>query len=119
VTTINGVATTLAITSTSETLIPTTINLQTQTSSGGLTDNSKKIVIGVLVGVGGAAILALIAVMVWRHMRKEKERKEFETSPNLTYFGDEPEEPHSASPDSNKEGALHRSPTRVNAAANF
>jgi hypothetical protein len=72
----------------------------------------------VLVGVAGAAIVALIAVLVWRHRRHERERKEFETSPNLTYFGDEPEEGgHSASPDSQKE-SLHRSPTRVNAAAN-
>lgn len=51
-------------------------------------------------------------------MRREWERKEFETSPNLTYFGDDPEEGHSMTPDSSKEG-LHRSPTRLNAAANF
>jgi len=68
--------------------------------------------------------MALVAVLVWRYMRREERRKEFASSPNLTYFGDEPEEGgHSAeSPDSSKEsggGGLHRSPTRVNAAANF
>lgn len=85
-----------------------------------MTDNSKKIVIGVLVGVGGAAIVALIAVLVWRHMRKEKERKEYETSPNLTYFGDEPEDANRKhGSESSKESGLHRSPTRLNAAANF
>ena len=69
--------------------------------------------------------MALVAVLVWRYMRREERRKEFASSPNLTYFGDEPEEAGGIgkeSPDGSKEsggGGLHRSPTRVNAAANF
>jgi len=74
-----------------------------------------------VVGIGGAAILALIAVIVWRHMRKEGEEKR--NTANLTYFSDDPGEfgnpgtQAAGSPGSNKEGEF-RSPN-VNAASNF
>jgi hypothetical protein len=69
-------------------------------------------VIGVVVGIGGAAILALIAVIIWRHMKRENEVKA--NTSNLTYFSDEPEDRRATSP-GNKED--YRTP--VNAAANF
>ena len=121
VTTINGVPTTMAQTIASTTLIPTTIipGLQDNFGGTGLSDNSKKIVIGVVVGVGGAAVLALIAVIIWRHTKKENEEKR--NTANLTYFGDDPAQggygsPGAGSPGANKEEL--RSP-QFNAAANF
>jgi len=74
----------------------------------------------VVVGIGGAAVLALIAVIVWRHMRKESEAKA--QSSNLTYFSDDPAEGYGHEPTEgvvgNKEGGEFRSPV-VNSAANF
>lgn len=74
-------------------------------------------------GVVGAAVLAGIAVVVWRHMKKERDRKESSTA-NLTYFGDEdPAEGYGAAPSEGVVGSeKSRSPVRsppVNAAANF
>jgi Mid2 like cell wall stress sensor len=102
---------------TSSTLVPTTFvpGLQNDFSSSGLSDHSKNIVIGVVVGIGGAAILALIAVIIWRHMRKEDEEKR--NTANLSYFSDDPATQPAGSPGSNKEGDF-RSPN-VNAASNF
>lgn len=78
-----------------------------------------------VVGVGGAAILALIAVIIWRHMRKENEAKQ--NMSNLTYFSDEdPAQGSVGSPTGgfvrngggSPQGGELRSPA-VNAAANF
>jgi Mid2 like cell wall stress sensor len=105
----------------STTLVPTTFipGLQNEFTSTGLSNNSKKVVIGVVVGIGGAAVIALIAVIVWRHMKRENEAKQ--NAANLSYFSDDAHEGYAQSPaDSglaNKEGEF-RSPT-LNAASNF
>jgi len=106
----------------STTLIPTLVpGLQNNSGTTGLSDNSKKIVIGVVVGVGGAAVLALIAVIVWRHMRRENEAKKQSMS-NLTYFSDEdPSQGYGQAPTEGVVGTQHgeyRTPG-INAAANF
>ena len=108
----------------STTLIPTLVpGLQSGAGTSGLSDNSKKIVIGVVVGVGGAAVLALIAVIIWRHMRKENEEQK-QTMSNLTYFSDEdPAQGYGRAPLESVVGtsssqAEYR-PPGINAAANF
>lgn len=109
------------------TLIPTLVpSLQGTIGTSGLSNDSKKIVIGVVVGVGGAAVLALIAVIIWRHMKKESEAKK-QSMPNFTYFSDEdPAHGYGASPtegvfasnnNNNNQQMDFRPP--VNAAANF
>lgn len=122
VTTIDGVATTVPTVMASTTLIPTLVpSLQNTAGTTGLSDNSKKIVIGVVVGVGGAAVLALIAVIVWRHMKKESEAKQ--SMSNIPYFSDEdPAQGYGRAPTENVVGtsgqAEYRTPG-INAAANF
>jgi Mid2 like cell wall stress sensor len=58
-----------------------------QSSTSGLSDNSKNIVIGVITGGGGVALLALIGVIVWRRMRKNNEAKP--NMSNVPYFSDD------------------------------
>jgi Mid2 like cell wall stress sensor len=108
----------------STTYIPTTLipGLQENTG-GGLSNDSKKIVIGVIVGVGGAALLAGIAVVLWRHNKREKDNSPDNT--NLTYFGDDPAEGYGGAPTEGVVGEktaqgteFHRAPV-VNAASNF
>lgn len=103
----------------STTLVPTLVpSLQNNVGGGGLSNNSKKIVIGVIVGVGGTALLALIAVIMWRHMKRENERND--NAANLTYFSDDPAIGYGRAPTENvivKEGEFRQPP--VNAAANF
>ena len=106
----------------STTLIPTLVpSLQNNAGTSGLSDNSKKIVIGVVVGVGGAAVLALIAVIIWRHMRKESEAKP--SMSNLTYFSDDdPAHGYGRTPIENVVGTSSQGeyrPPGINAAANF
>lgn len=70
-------------------------------------------------GVGGAALIAGIAVVVWRHMKRQRDRKE--SNANLTYFSDDPVEGYGAAPTEGVVGSEkpeYRSPP-VNAAANF
>jgi hypothetical protein len=115
------VATTIPTTMAMTTLIPTVVpGLQNTAGTSGLSDDSKKVVIGVVVGVGGAVVLALIAVILWRHMRKENEVKKQSMS-NLTYFSDEdPALGYGRTPTENVIGnnqGDYRPP--VNAAANF
>jgi hypothetical protein len=121
VTTINGVATTIAGTFASTSLVPATNapDLQSSTTSG-LSDNSKKIVIGVVVGIGGAALLAGIAVVIWRHMKREKDEP---STANLTYYHDDPAVGYGTTPTENVVGAEkpatdYRAPA-VNHASNF
>jgi Mid2 like cell wall stress sensor len=101
----------------STTLIATTFTagLQNEFATTGLSNQSKNIVIGVVVGIGGAAILALVAVIIWRHMRKENEAKE--NAANLTYFSDEGPGEGLQHATANKETDF-RSPA-LNAASNF
>ena len=105
----------------STTLIPTLVPSLQNIGTGGLSDNSKKIVIGVVVGVGGAAVLALIAVIIWRHMRKEEAQKQ--NMSNLTYFSDDdPTQGYGQAPTENVVGASNQGeyrPPGINAAANF
>jgi Mid2 like cell wall stress sensor len=119
VTTIDGVQTTVPTTYMSTTLIPTLVpSLQNNVSGSGLSNNSKKIVIGVVVGVGGTAFLALIAVIIWRQTKRESEQKE--NTANLTYFSDDPAVGYGRAPTENvlvREGEFR--PPAVNAAANF
>lgn len=111
----------MATTALIATLVPV---LQNSAGTSGLSDDSKKIVIGVVVGVGGAAVLALIAVIIWRHMKKENEAKKQSMS-NLTYFSEEdPAHGYGRSPtegvfgsNNNNQQMDFRPP--VNAAANF
>jgi len=105
------------------TIVP---GLQSNVGTTGLSTTNKNIVIGVVVGIGGAAILALIAVIVWRHMRKESEAKAAGHTSNLTYYSDDPADGYGREPVEgvvgNKEGGggggEFRAPA-VNAAANF
>jgi hypothetical protein len=123
VTTINGVVTTVPTTFASTTFIPTTLIPGLQDDQGsGLSDDSKKIVIGVIVGVGGAAILAGVAVVAWRHMKRAKDKQQ--DNSNLTYFSDDPAEGYGSAPTEGVVGEkpvetdYHRAPV-VNAASNF
>jgi hypothetical protein len=122
VTTINGVVTTIPTVMASTTLIPTLVpSLQGGVGTGGLSDNSKKIVIGVVVGVGGAAVVALIAVIIWRHMKKENEAQKQSMS-NLPYFSDDdPAQGYGRAPTENVVGTSQGEyrPPGINAAANF
>jgi len=108
----------MATTEASTTLIPTLVpGLQSSAETTGLSDNSKKIVIGVVVGIGGAAVLALIGVIVWRHMRKDQESKP--SMSNLTYFSDDdPTQGYGAAPTEGVVGTHEYRPT-YNSAANF
>lgn len=69
--------------------------------------------IGVVVGVGGTAVLALIAVIIWRHTKKEEQEKQ--NTANLTYFGDDPAQEYQGEGGPKEEA---RSP-QLNPAANF
>jgi len=120
VTTINGTPTTLAITGSSTSLVPVTVAPDLQSSTnGGLSDSSKKIVIGVVVGVGGAALLAGIAVVLWRHMHRDKDLDP--NASNLTYYHDDAAEGYGQQP--MEEVVGHNGPgyhaPAVNSASNF
>lgn len=50
-----------------------TLNAENKDGDSGLSSDQKKIIIGVVVGVGGAILIGAIAVVAWRiHARKAK-----------------------------------------------
>jgi hypothetical protein len=104
----------MASTSLVATIVP---GLQSQTeTTAGLSDNSKKIVIGVVVGIGGAAVLALIGVIIWRHMKKESDSKP--SMSNVAYFSDDdPRGAYGAAPTEGVIGIPYQA--TYNNAANF
>jgi len=69
-----------------------------------------------VVGVGGAALLAGIAVVLWRHFRRDREREL--SNQNLTYFTDEPNTGPESVEEKTVAGPEYRSP-QINTASNF
>jgi len=76
----------------------------------------------VVVGVGGAALLAGIAVVLWRHTKRDKDIDS--NVANLTYYHDDPGEGFGQAPTENvvstekPVGPDYRTPA-VNPASNF
>lgn len=50
------------------------LNGNTVSSSSGISEADKKIIIGVVVGVGGAIVLGVLGVVIWRIHKKRNEQ---------------------------------------------
>lgn len=94
-------------------------------SSSGMSDNTKKIIGGVVGGVGGAIVLGALAVVAWRIWGRKKNRAEDDDDYLAGSNAHQPlngEKLNSSSPNDmfNRTLESHHTPGgRVNAAANF
>ena len=94
-------------------------------SSSGLSSSDKKIIIGVVVGVGGAIVLGVLGVVLWRLHKKRSEQYNDEDDDLMggTAVGTGPREkaPSPAAGGTPFKSTLdqYHNPGRVNAASNF
>ncbi|RYP77840.1 hypothetical protein DL771_000937 [Monosporascus sp. 5C6A] len=111
-------------TTTGATLITSTPDAQT---NSGMTPETKNIIIGVTVGIGGAIILGVGALMYWRLRNKQRNNEESE---DLVSYGngfggpgtaEKPDTAGSASGRSRFQSTLesYHAPSQANAASNF
>lgn len=92
--------------------------------ASGMTKGTRNIVIGVVVGVGGAIVLGALGFVAWRIWGRKKQAEEHD---NLMNYGDKPDERSSAGgtatgPARNPfQSTLetYHAPTQVNASSNF
>jgi hypothetical protein len=93
-------------------------------SSSGLSSSDKKIIIGVVVGVGGAIVLGVLGIVIWRIQKKRNEAYGDEDTDLMggTAVGSGPREkassPSGGTPFKSTLDQYHN-PGPVNAASNF
>lgn len=94
-------------------------------SSSGVSESDKKIIIGVVVGVGGAIVLGVLGVVIWRIQKKRNEQYNDEDDDLMggTAVGSGPREKapspaHGGTPFKSTLDQYHN-PGPVNAASNF
>jgi hypothetical protein len=96
-------------------------------SSSGVSDSDKKIIIGVVVGVGGAIVIGVLAIVIWRIQKKRNGQYNEEDDDLMggTAVGSGPRE-KAPSPAAGAQGTPFKStldqyhnPGPVNAASNF
>lgn len=66
--------TVVTTTSAPATSMSPSLNGDSGSSSSGVSDSAKKIIIGVVVGVGGAIVLGVLGVVIWRIHKKRNEQ---------------------------------------------
>lgn len=94
-------------------------------SSSGVSESDKKIIIGVVVGVGGAIVLGVLGVVIWRIQKKRNEQYNDEDDDLMggTAVGSGPREkaPSPAQGSTPFKSTLdqYHNPGPVNAASNF
>ena len=93
-------------------------------SSGGLSSGNKKVIIGVVVGVGGAILLAAVGLVVWRVARRRHGRHGDEVDDLMSgtalgaTSGEKTPSPRHSAPFQHTLDQYHN-PPQVNAASNF
>jgi hypothetical protein len=121
------------ITSTGTNSIPITTGQATYTESptpqdsnngndSGLSDSNKKVIGGVVGGVGGALLLGGIALVFWRMKKRQSKVTADDDDLNLNTgaaLGDKPQNGTGASPFQSNLDQYHNPGARPNAAANF
>lgn len=94
-------------------------------SSSGVSESDKKIIIGVVVGVGGAIVLGVLGVVIWRIQKKRNEQYNDDDDDLMggTAVGSGPREkaPSPAQAGTPFKSTLdqYHNPGPVNAASNF
>jgi hypothetical protein len=90
--------------------------------SGSLSDSNKKVIGGVVGGVGGALLLGGIALVFWRMKKRQNKVTADDDDLNLNTgaaLGDKPQNGTGASPFQSNLEQYHNPGGRPNAAANF
>ncbi|KAL8674262.1 MAG: hypothetical protein Q9168_001329 [Polycauliona sp. 1 TL-2023] len=135
VVTVSGSSTRTSI-STGNTVVPVSTSLVTTTknptalnekqgdsSSSGLDSSQKRIVIGVVVGIGGAILLGGIAIVAWRLRSRKRRAMEDDNDPMASHPGSSGREKHSSvsgqSPFRSTLDQYHNQTGPVNTASNF
>lgn len=91
-------------------------------SSDGLSDSNKKVIGGVVGGIGGALLLGGIALVFWRMRKRQNKVTADDDDLNLNTgaaLGDKPQNGTGASPFQSNLEQYHNPGGRPNAAANF
>ncbi|KAK1758502.1 hypothetical protein QBC47DRAFT_143498 [Echria macrotheca] len=117
----NGVPTTFT-TATTSTSTPGLAGGSSSNQPSGMSPQTKNVVIGVVVGVGGAIILGALAVVAWRIWGRKKQAEdndELMTYPSSA--GEKPDTSNSMSGRTPFQSTLesYHAPTQVNTASNF
>jgi hypothetical protein len=111
----------------SETSSPSLSGDSSSNSSSGVSSADKKIIIGVVVGVGGAIVIGVLAIVIWRIQKKRSGQYNEEDDDLMggTAVGSGPRE-KAPSPSAGAQGTPFKStldqyhnPGPVNAASNF
>jgi hypothetical protein len=91
-------------------------------NGSGLTDSNKKVIGGVVGGIGGALLLGGIALVFWRMKKRQNKVTADDDDLNLNTgaaLGDKPQNGTGASPFQSNLEQYHNPGGRPNAAANF
>jgi hypothetical protein len=91
-------------------------------NESGLTDSNKKVIGGVVGGIGGALLLGGIALVFWRMKKRQNKVTADDDDLNLNTgaaLGDKPQNGTGASPFQSNLEQYHNPGGRPNAAANF
>ncbi|OLL23243.1 hypothetical protein NEOLI_004954 [Neolecta irregularis DAH-3] len=86
-----GVVQTLAHTPSPEATLSTP---SSSTASSGISAKTRNTVIGITVGIGGAALLAIIAIVSWRIKSHKEEPESVHSSPEIDRFKDAVDQYH-------------------------